>query len=329
MVFISYSRADYLDGNNNIISESPIAILLKALDEHDIKYWIDIERDNSADQYMAKIAKAIKEAEYILFISSLKSNDADSYWPIKEVSLAAQLKKKIIPIKIDDSEFNEKITLPLAGLDMIEYHKNTTLSIKKLIKVINGYDNVINTTERWKDKLMKIVRISLLVLISICLFLSVFLTIGFCVGYFTNYENVDKALSNAFREQRIIAQNNHIIEYRGETLNFTYDLDADYLWITNREDKLFETFTFQNIMMAASIPLAFDRLLNSVNRGGDKKAKVFILIGGSIGILCGYTFGEQIGENYAKSKNEKAIQEYFKDDLTKQLFRDKIQLFYQ
>ena len=132
-VFISYSRADYLDENNNIIIGSPVDIIVKTLDSNNIKYWIDIDGDNASNQYMSKIANAISNSRRVIFVSSKKSNDHNSYWPIKEILFASEKQKEIIPIRIDNCEFHNDIALALAGLDTLEYYKNSKKSTKSFL----------------------------------------------------------------------------------------------------------------------------------------------------------------------------------------------------
>lgn len=156
-VFISYSRKDYVDENNNIKTNSAIDRIIKILDEYKIKYWIDLERDTNEDKYMRKITNAIISSRIILFISSKFSNDEEkSYWPIKEISFAAENKKTIIPIKIDNSEYNKNIVLVFSGIESIEYYKNTERSLDKLVKLIRK-DEVQNLkiTIDNKDRMIK------------------------------------------------------------------------------------------------------------------------------------------------------------------------------
>ena len=110
-VFISYSRADYLDDNNIIINDSPIDNIIKTFDKKKIKYWIDIDGDNASNQYMAKIAKAISNSEKVIFVSSKNSNSPESYWPIKEILFASEKHMEIVPIRIDNCEFHDNIKI--------------------------------------------------------------------------------------------------------------------------------------------------------------------------------------------------------------------------
>jgi hypothetical protein len=59
------------------------------------------------------------------------------------------------------------------------------------------------------------------------------------------------------------------------------------------------------------------------------KYKAYYFVVGTIGILCGYTLGEQVGTDYAIYKNEKSLEEYFKVDSNKQYIINKIKSAYR
>lgn len=327
-VFISYSRTDYLDENNNIIMGSPVDIIVKSLDNNKIKYWIDIDGDNASNQYMSKIAKAISNSKMILFVSSKNSNSNNSYWPIKEILLASEKQKEIVPIRIDNCEFHDNIALALAGLDILEYYKNSKKAIEKLLKlIVKGKidENIIPEPSRDIWHKIRCVLGLLFSGVVICfLFFATFGTIGFCVGFFSNIEDEKVILDEAFRNGQIEVVKNHTIEYRGDKLCFKYDIETGFTDFVKNESKLFEQITFEHIMMSASIPLAFERLFKTTQYGGNGKSKIVFLVCGSIGILCGYTIGEDIGLNCALIKNEEAIKEYLIKDSTIKMLKEKM-----
>jgi len=329
--FISYSRADYLDEHNNVISNSPVAAIAKALDDNNISYWIDVDKENSANQYMAKIARAIKDSRCVLFVSSERTNGEDSYWPIKEVLLASESKKIIVPIRIDKSEYNDKIALALAGLDVLEYYKNSEKSIRQLVERSNGEcdEDETVTSPPWYVTFTNVLKLTFFGLLICFLFVSTFGTVGFCDGYFSTHEDVEEAMDNAFRDSKIRALDNHTIQYSGETLKFIYDLDSSKLTTIREDGKSFmEQITLQSIITSASVSFAFERLIFRTKFAGSGKTKAFVLIGGSIGILCGYTLGKQVGEALALYKNEKAIEAYFQVDSNKRSFKEKVERIY-
>ena len=329
-VFISYSRADYLDENNNIIIDSPTDIIIKAFDNNNIKYWIDIDGENASNQYMSKIVKAISCSEKVIFISSKNSNNKDSYWPIQEILYASEQHKEIVPIKIDNCEFNDNIALSLAGLDIVEYYKNSTQSIEKLLKrIAHGKERKeIDSNIDLNSKIKFVLKSLLVCIVAFLSFFAAFFTIGFCVGFFPNLDDEKTVSNEAFRNTHIKIVNNHTVKYEGDKLSFIYDIDSDIIDFSNKEQKLFDEIKFEKIMMAVSIPLALDRLSKSAKYTPNSKAKPFILAAEFIGILFGYGSGEDIGKNVALLKNEGALENYIQKESTKQMLRERIEAYY-
>ncbi len=328
-VFISYSRTDYLDDNNIIINDSPIDNIIKTFDKKKIKYWIDIDGDNASNQYMAKIAKAISNSEKVIFVSSKNSNSPESYWPIKEILFASEKHMEIVPIRIDNCEFHDNITLALAGLDAIEYYKNPEQSVEKLLNIISHKKSQEGISEvsanlRRRRKCRSIIGMLLMGLLACSLFFATFFTIGFCVGLFSNLADEEIVLEEAFRKRRIEVVDNHIIEFSGDKLRFKYDIESGLADFEKNDLKLFDEISFEKIVMSVSIPLAFKRLFKVTQHSGNGKSKVAVLVAGAIGIICGYTIGEQMGVSCALIKNEEALKDYLNKDSTKQMLREKI-----
>lgn len=107
-VFISYSRKDA------IIVEQ-ICSLFK---QNDISYWIDKQAIYAGGEFLGDIAQAIRECKITLFISSSHSNN--SIYTAKEVAMAFNEGKYIIPYKIDTSTFNKNLELVLCDLNWVE-----------------------------------------------------------------------------------------------------------------------------------------------------------------------------------------------------------------
>ena len=107
-VFISYSRKDAA-----IVSQ--ICSLLK---ENGISYWLDKANINAGSEFMGDIVQAIKSCKITLFISSANSNS--SMYTAKEVAMAFNEGKYIIPYKIDTSSFNKNLELVLCDLNWVE-----------------------------------------------------------------------------------------------------------------------------------------------------------------------------------------------------------------
>ena len=122
-VFISYSRKDYYDEKKKCVIEgNVVSKIRKLLDDNGITYWFDKDGIYSGDEFLDVIAKAIRESKIFLFISTANSNASD--WTKKEIATANFLKKKIIPFRIDESEYADSVLLILSGLDHAELFKD-------------------------------------------------------------------------------------------------------------------------------------------------------------------------------------------------------------
>lgn len=136
-VFISYSRKDYVDENNNVIPGNIVSKVKDTLEKMKVKFWFDENGVYSGDEFAPMIARAIKNSEIFLFISSHNSNASD--WTSNEIATAHAYKKKIIPFRVDDSVFNESVIIYIAKLDYIDYTKNQDKAIARLKESIESH----------------------------------------------------------------------------------------------------------------------------------------------------------------------------------------------
>ncbi len=127
-VFISYSRKD-----SEIVNQ-----FVKKLTDTGYKVWIDREGIYSGDQFKAVIAKAIKSSSLVVFISSANSNASE--WTVKEIGYALKKGKTIIPVKLDDTEYEDSIDFDLINIDFIQHESNqTAATISRLTESITKH----------------------------------------------------------------------------------------------------------------------------------------------------------------------------------------------
>lgn len=107
-IFISYSRNDY----------SRVEEIVAHLVDNGFTVWIDKDGIESGDAFKSVIVSAIEESNLFLFVSSQYSNLSE--WTVKEVNTAIYKKKHIIPVKLDNTEYNASILFDLVGLDYID-----------------------------------------------------------------------------------------------------------------------------------------------------------------------------------------------------------------
>lgn len=133
-VFISYSRKDYVDEKRNIIPDNVVSKIKDALTEAGISFWFDEEGINHGDEFAKLIIRNIKASHIFIFISTENSNASE--WTGREIASAHMMKKHIIPVRVDDSSYNEDVMFYLSILDFIDYKINPEKGLKDLIKAV-------------------------------------------------------------------------------------------------------------------------------------------------------------------------------------------------
>ena len=136
-VFISYSRRDYVDEAKNVLPGNIISQIKNVFDENKITYWMDEKGIYSGDEFAKVIAGYIRRSKIFLFVSTENSNSSE--WTSDEIAVARMYKKKIIPFRYDDSEYNESVIVFIAKLDYIDYFTNPKPAFQKLVSSIKQY----------------------------------------------------------------------------------------------------------------------------------------------------------------------------------------------
>lgn len=150
-VFISYSRRDYVDENYNVIPGNAIAEIQNVFDENGITYWFDKDGIYSGQEFIEIITGAIAESKMLIFISSKHSNE--SIWTAGEIFEALDGEKAIIPVKIDNCQYNKKFKHLIRPLDYIDYQENPQNALKDLLRAINKVKEDIAQKQREEEKL--------------------------------------------------------------------------------------------------------------------------------------------------------------------------------
>ena len=150
-VFISYSRRDSVDESYNVIPGNAIAEIQNVFDENGITYWFDKDGIYSGQEFIEIITGAIAESKMLIFISSKHSNE--SMWTAGEIFEALDGEKAIIPVKIDNSQYNKKFKLLIRPLDYIDYQENPQNALKDLLRAINKVKEDIAQKQREEEKL--------------------------------------------------------------------------------------------------------------------------------------------------------------------------------
>ena len=136
-VFVSYSRKD----------SAVVQSVVDRLKAEGYCCWMDISGIESGDAFKRVLVQAIKDSKLVLFFSSVNSNSTE--WTVKEINIAVGLKKPIIPVRLDDTPYDDSILFDLSGLDYIPYQKQVirNTGLEKLLRGLEKriwHNNTIN-----------------------------------------------------------------------------------------------------------------------------------------------------------------------------------------
>lgn len=136
IVFISYSSKDYRVANQ-------IRTILQ--DKH-IKCWMAPESIPGGSDYANEIPQAIQNCSYFMVV--LSENSQKSTWVPKELDLAIDFKKTILPVKIDFSPMVPSFKLRLSNVQCID-------ATNMLSETLNSFADDINKRKKTKSDKVK------------------------------------------------------------------------------------------------------------------------------------------------------------------------------
>lgn len=141
-IFISYSRKD----------SAIVKRYYDYLKAAGLSVWVDETGIETGTEFKKIIVRAIKDSKVFLFFSSAASNA--SPWTVKEVNVAVSYRKRIIPVKLDTTPYDESIMFDLAGLDFYSHaDKGFEVGIKKLLSAFGkDYDKVVKLVPKESGK---------------------------------------------------------------------------------------------------------------------------------------------------------------------------------
>ena len=108
-VFISYASQD----------RERIIDLVKRLDTAGVSVWIDQMSIEGATMWSQEIVAAIRNCKVLIL--AISENSADSENVVKEVALASEGRKRILPVYLAQAEIPESMAYQLAGIQRVEF----------------------------------------------------------------------------------------------------------------------------------------------------------------------------------------------------------------
>jgi TolB-like protein len=113
-VCVSYSSKD----------RARVTQLVDHLRRSGVSVWIDQGGIDGATLWGEEIVEAIEGSKALIL--ALSANSAESQNVVKEVSLALERKKSILPVNLEPVEVPKALRYPLAGIQHVSYHADAT-----------------------------------------------------------------------------------------------------------------------------------------------------------------------------------------------------------
>ncbi len=129
-VFISYSSRDIIYVNQ----------MLDAMKKVGIEYWKAPDRIPAGSNYAKEIPAAINDCRLFLLILSEASQE--SIWVEKELDTAIRCHKKVLPVKIDNSELNDMFKFYLNNVQILQAKivEEKWMEFDKIFECIDGFN---------------------------------------------------------------------------------------------------------------------------------------------------------------------------------------------
>ena len=123
-IFISYSTKD----------SSAVHEYARRLSALGYKVWYDTSELHGGEKFAKEIADAIESSKLFLFFSSENSNTSE--WTIGEILFAKDCKKPIIPVRLDNSGYDNAVKLVLLPLHYVLCVESTDESAKRIAEAV-------------------------------------------------------------------------------------------------------------------------------------------------------------------------------------------------
>ena len=135
-LFVSYSRRD----NEKVDS------IVNFLEKRNIPVWIDRFGIEGGAQWREQIVTAIQQCTVFVLILSPNSIGSDNVR--KEIDIAESMKKRIIPVMLEDVELPPQIMYQLIGIQRVDLIGDVGKKINNLIRIVDVYRQQTGLFER-------------------------------------------------------------------------------------------------------------------------------------------------------------------------------------
>ncbi len=138
-IFISYSRED----------QSQVIPVVEQLRRSGFKIWIDTEGIHGAKLWSQEIVTAIESSKVLILFASSKAFLSKNV--TKEVALASEYEKHILPVFLDNAQIPTAMKYQLAGIQHLVHEKGqNSKTVNKILHTLESLD--INTGTETKGQ---------------------------------------------------------------------------------------------------------------------------------------------------------------------------------
>ena len=135
--YICFSRKDIVDEQGTMLKDSPIMQIVDSLTHAGFTIFFEEQSSIQGEEYSEKILAKIEASDVFVFLSTKNANESEV--TRKEVAIADELGKTIIPVRVDDTPYHRSLWARVVDLNYCKYFANPSQGIKDLETAIKNH----------------------------------------------------------------------------------------------------------------------------------------------------------------------------------------------
>lgn len=148
--YICFSRKDIVDEYDAILEDSPIMQIVGSLNRAGYHIFFDEKGSLLGDDYKERILPILEASNIFVFLSTKNANESEVIR--REVAIADELGKTIIPVRVDDTPYHRSLWARIVDLNYCKFFANPDLGIKDLETAIKKHKEKIRYAELLKQE---------------------------------------------------------------------------------------------------------------------------------------------------------------------------------
>lgn len=137
-IFVSYSRID----------SEVVEPIVARLEQDGFHVWIDREEIKAGELWHEAIVQAVDNAYAFVLMLSPGSTASDNVR--KEVDLAEDASKELVPVLLAPVELPANLRYQLAGIQWIEYYRDSDAKYRELVKALQEHQEKFSSCQTRK-----------------------------------------------------------------------------------------------------------------------------------------------------------------------------------